>query len=91
MKKHKSIKDALKAAKQTKRPQKVLPQEDVEVKVSISIRLDLDVLNWLKAEGKKQGIPYQTLANSLLKKASSETSLEERLQNIEKALALKHG
>ncbi|WP_413578480.1 BrnA antitoxin family protein [Bdellovibrio sp. HCB290] len=91
MKKHKSLKEAMKTAKQTKHPQKVAALASADVKVSISIRLDLEVLNWLKSEGQKQGIPYQTLANSLLKKASSESSLEERLEKIEKLMALKLG
>lgn len=91
MGKTKSIKDAMKSAKVSKQPQKTAALNEVDVKVSISIRLDLDVLNWLKEEGENQGIPYQTLANSILKKASKDTSLEERLAKIEKALSLKHG
>lgn len=81
------LKEAMKEAKRTGKPQKVTePTEISETKVNISIRLDLEVLTWLRNEGKRQGIPYQTLINSLLKKASSNETVEERLSRIEKAL-----
>lgn len=78
------LKEAMKAAKETGKRTKVSePTPVAEAKVNISIRLDLDVLNWLKRESKKQGIPYQTFANSILKKASTSQSIEERLAKIE--------
>lgn len=87
MKKHKSLKSAMKAAKETHTPQTVSPEKAIsETKVNISIRLDLEVLNWLKTEAEKSGLPYQTLANSILKKASAEPSLEERIRRIEAAV-----
>ncbi|WP_413561364.1 BrnA antitoxin family protein [Bdellovibrio sp. HCB209] len=36
---------------------------------AISIRIDQDVLAKLKKKAKKQGIPYQSLINDILKKA----------------------
>ncbi|MEK2687635.1 BrnA antitoxin family protein [Bdellovibrio sp. GT3] len=36
---------------------------------AISIRIDEEVLNKLKKKAKKQGIPYQSLINEILKKA----------------------
>jgi len=81
------LKEAMKIAKETGKKVKVTePTAITETKVNISIRLDLEVLNWLKEEGKKQGIPYQTLINSLLTKASTKGSIEDRLERIEKAL-----
>lgn len=86
MEKNKTLKEAMKAAKATRKSQQVAAQPITETKVNISIRLDLEVLNWLKDEGKRQGLPYQTLINSILKKTSSNETIEERLSRIEKAL-----
>lgn len=87
MKKHKSLKSAMKTAKETKEPQLVSTGERItETKVNISIRLDLEVLNWLKAEAERLGMPYQTLANSLLKRASASPTVEERLSRVEAML-----
>ncbi|QLY27065.1 BrnA antitoxin family protein [Bdellovibrio sp. KM01] len=36
---------------------------------AISIRIDEDVLSKIKKKAKKQGIPYQSLINDILKKA----------------------
>ncbi len=56
-------------------------------KIQKTFRLDEDVFNWLVAEGKRRGLPYQTLMNSLLKKiATGELSLEERILKIEEKL-----
>lgn len=38
-------------------------------KVSVTARLDVDVLTWLRQESEKRGMPYQTLLNSILKEA----------------------
>ena len=58
------------------------------VKVNISIRLDLDLLQWLKDEAKNQGLPYQTLAHSILRRAMLAKSLEIiEVGHLEQALA----
>lgn len=82
------LKEAMIEAKRTGKRVKVTEPDagPHEIKVNVSIRLDLEVLNWLKAEATKQGLPYTTLANSLLKKASTEDSLEERVARIEKVI-----
>ncbi len=60
------------------------------VKVQKTFRLDESVYLWLIEEGKKQGIPYQTLMNSILKRSMSENlTLEERIRKIEHKLGLK--
>jgi uncharacterized protein (DUF4415 family) len=60
-------------------------------KLQKTIRLDEDVLDWLMREGKKRGIPYQTLLNSILKDAMNNDSmdLEKRLSRIEQLLRIK--
>ena len=40
-----------------------------EVKVTVTSRLDPDVLHWLREESEQKGIPYQTFLNSILKQA----------------------
>lgn len=42
-----------------------------EVKVTVTSRLDSDVVEWLKKEAQKSGVPYQTFMNSILKQAMS--------------------
>lgn len=82
------LKEATKEAKRTGKKQKVTEAErTAEVKVSVTIRLDLDVLNKIKAEGEQKAIPYQTLINSILKQhTDGMLSLEDRLAAIEKKL-----
>ncbi len=59
-------------------------------KIQKTFRLDETVYHWLIEEGKKQGIPYQTLMNSILKRSMSENlTLEERVRKIEHKLGLK--
>jgi len=59
-------------------------------KIQKTFRLDESVYYWLIEEGKKQGIPYQTLMNSILKRSMSENlTLEERVRKIEHKLGLK--
>jgi predicted DNA binding CopG/RHH family protein len=59
-------------------------------KIQKTFRLDESVYHWLIEEGKKQGIPYQTLMNSILKRSMSDnSSLEERVRKIEHKLGLK--
>ena len=82
------MKEAMKEAKKTgKRVQVTEPEDSAsEVKVNVSIRLDLEVLEWLKAEAERQSIPYTTLANALLKRSSQQEPLESRIERLEKAL-----
>lgn len=81
------IKEAMKVAKETGRRVKVTePTPITETKVNVSIRIDLEVLNWLKAEADRQSIPYTTLANALLKRASMTESVEDRLSRLERAM-----
>jgi predicted DNA binding CopG/RHH family protein len=59
-------------------------------KIQKTFRLDESVYRWLVEEGKKQGIPYQTLMNSILIRSMSEnSSLEDRVRKIEQKLGLK--
>ena len=61
-----------------------------EKKLQKTFRLDVDVFEWLVREGKKRGIPYQTLMNSLLKQMiHEEETLSERVEKIESILNLK--
>ncbi len=55
-----------------------------ELKVLKTLRLDAEVLQWLEAEGEKQGMGYQTYLNWFLKKSmDSSESFEERLVKLE--------
>ncbi len=59
-------------------------------KIQKTFRLDESVYHWLIEEGKKQGIPYQTLMNSILKRSmSGHSTLEERVRKIENKLGLR--
>ena len=59
-------------------------------KIQKTFRLDESVYHWLIEEGEKQGIPYQTLMNSILKRSMSDNlTLEERIRKIERKLGLK--
>jgi predicted DNA binding CopG/RHH family protein len=51
-------------------------------KVSVTARLDMDVLSWLRQEAEKKGMPYQTLLNSILKEAMT----GHRTYNSEEAI-----
>jgi predicted DNA binding CopG/RHH family protein len=64
------------------RPSKVLNK----LTIRKTIRLDLDVLAWLQEMAESEGIPYQTLLNSTLKKAmkSKEQDLSHLVSRIEK-------
>ncbi len=48
------------------------------IKVSVTARLDSDVVSWLRAESTRLGIPYQTLMNSLLKQCMGNSHLTEQ-------------
>jgi uncharacterized protein (DUF4415 family) len=55
-----------------------------DVKIIKTLRLDLQVLEWLEAEGKKQGMGYQTFLNWFLRKSiESQSSVEDRLTKLE--------
>ncbi len=47
-------------------------------KVSVTARLDSDVVSWLRKEATRLGLPYQTLLNSLLKQSMSTAPLTEQ-------------
>ena len=79
------LKEAMEIAKKTGVPQRVTEGEKVdEVKVQISLRVDLEALNWAKAESSKKGLGYQTFINSLLHEAMNRNAnLEERVVRLE--------
>ena len=79
------LKDAMKIAKETGISQQVTEGEKIdEVKVQISLRVDLDALNWAKTESAKKGLGYQTFINSLLHEAMNRNAtLEERVFRLE--------
>lgn len=63
-----------------------------EPKVAKTIRLDVDVLSWVKEEAAKAELPYQTWLNSFLKKEMKKVgleseSIESRLANLEKKIS----
>ncbi len=66
-------------------------------KVLKSVRYDEDLLAQIQKLADDEGIPYQTLMNSLLKAglklrlASQDANLLERIERIEKKLFAKHG
>ena len=56
-----------------------------ETKVSVTVRLDADILLWLRERAEQQGVPYQTLINSFLKQGMNNSVLtEERVRSIVK-------
>jgi predicted DNA binding CopG/RHH family protein len=38
------------------------PLDPATTKLSITARLDMDIISWLKTEADKKGLPYQTLS-----------------------------
>lgn len=81
------LKEAMRKAKETGKPQRVNEATPItDVKVNISIRLDLDILNALKSEAAENGLPYQTLINFILRKHLKEPKLEERILQVERKL-----
>ena len=44
------------------------------IKKGVHIRLDQDILDWLKARALKEGLGYQTLTNALLRQVMSNTN-----------------
>lgn len=58
-----------------------------ELKVIKTFRLDVDILEWLEAEGAKQGMGYQTFLNWFLRKSMDDSqSFDDRLKKIEQVL-----
>lgn len=63
-----------------------------EIKVIKTIRLDVEIFEWLQEKAKKEGLPYQTYLNQLLHKAmknehewlSQTDRLEELIGRLEK-------
>lgn len=59
-------------------------------KIQKTFRLDAEVFEWLVEEGKRRGLPYQTMMNSLLKQImNQEESLVARIEKIESKLKMK--
>lgn len=68
-KKENPMKEEYNISKMKVRPARRYTKEQIvnaEIKVGISLRLDLHILESLKAEAARMGIPYQTLINSIL-------------------------
>jgi predicted DNA binding CopG/RHH family protein len=79
------LKEVMAEAKKTGKRQRVDEGERAtEVKVSVTLRLDLETLNKIKAEGEEKAIPYQTLINSILKQHATIGGLESRIEALEK-------
>lgn len=53
-----------------------------EIKVSVTARLDPQVVAWLKKESEKKGIPYQTLMNSILTESMNARDQEATIRRI---------
>lgn len=56
-------------------------------KVSKTVRLDLEIVEWLVVEAEKRGVKYQTLLNSLLRevmKGGGAVLSEEQVRRIVK-------
>jgi len=86
------MKEAMREAKLTGKPVRTTESEAIgETKVTINMRVDLEVLKKLKAEAEYKGIPYQTLIHSILTLHTRVLPLEERVEKLEKKLAGKAG
>jgi predicted DNA binding CopG/RHH family protein len=83
--KHKNIKEAMKTAKATGKPQRLAAQDMSDIKINIGIRLDLNVLSGIKAEAEKKALPYQTLINSILKQHLDAPDLIARIEALERS------
>jgi uncharacterized protein (DUF4415 family) len=53
-----------------------------ELKTMISLRMDLDILSWLKTESERTGIPYQTLLTSILREKMTAGDIKEQLRLV---------
>jgi uncharacterized protein (DUF4415 family) len=52
---------------------------DAKVKISKTVRLDGDIVQWLVGEADRTGIPYQTLMNAKLREAMN---LPDRVREL---------
>jgi predicted DNA binding CopG/RHH family protein len=55
--------------------------------VQISMKIEYGLLQEIKQTAEKEGIPYQTLMKRILRDHLKHSSLEQRVQKIEKKLA----
>jgi uncharacterized protein (DUF4415 family) len=53
-----------------------------DVKVSVTARLDPQVVSWLRQESERKGIPYQTLMNSILTESMNSNDQEAVIRRI---------
>lgn len=60
-------------------------------KISITIRLDADVLAWAKKEASAAGLGYQSFLNDLLRKAKEGSVEIDRMGALEKRLKALEG
>ena len=60
-------------------PRKHLDPKEAKVKISKTVRLDGDLVQWLVAEAERTGIPYQTLMNAKLREAMN---LPDRVRQL---------
>lgn len=56
-----------------------LNPKEAKVKISKTVRLDGDLVQWLVSESERTGIPYQTLMNAKLREAMN---LPDRVRQI---------
>ena len=66
-------------AKMKRVQRKPINAKEAKVKVSKTVRLDGDLVQWLVAEAEKTGIPYQTLMNAKLREAMN---LPDRVREL---------
>ncbi len=53
-----------------------------DVKISVTARLDSQVVFWLRKESERKGIPYQTLMNSILTESMNSQDQEAIIRRI---------
>ena len=66
-------------AKMKRVQRKPINAKEAKVKVSKTVRLDGDLVQWLVAEAERTGIPYQTLMNAKLREAMN---LPDRVREL---------
>lgn len=67
------------------------PLDPKETKIAMTLRIDGDVILWLRQEAERTGIPYQTLLNSKLRESMTLPDRVKSLvdQRVEEILASK--
>jgi uncharacterized protein (DUF4415 family) len=77
----------LKKMKRIRRP----ALDSKETKVAMTLRIDGDVILWLRQEAERTGIPYQTLLNAKLRESMTLPDRVKSLvdQRVEEILASK--